>query len=127
MRGIVQQGEDAGPLNCGEAEEEARVGLDEVGKEAEGHVGNHEEFEGVAGEEAMETPHHFSDRAGDAFKLFMVAYMSFRLLCDFIKPYPRIFLGLGGIQWACLLILLYYSRDITRWLRPVPSVANPNS
>ncbi len=54
---------------------------------------------------------------GDAFKLFMAAYMSFRLLCDFIKPYPRLFLGLGGIQWACVLILLYYSRDIARWLR----------
>jgi phosphatidylglycerol---prolipoprotein diacylglyceryl transferase len=60
-----------------------------------------------------------SDRflLGDAFKSFMVAYLSFRLLCDFIKPYPRIFLGLGGIQWACLLTLLYYSRDIARWLR----------
>ncbi|HKN17974.1 MAG TPA: prolipoprotein diacylglyceryl transferase family protein, partial [Candidatus Sulfotelmatobacter sp.] len=54
---------------------------------------------------------------GDAFKFFMVAYLTFRLLCDFIKPYPRIFLGLGGIQWACLLTLLYYSRDIARWLR----------
>jgi len=53
---------------------------------------------------------------GDAFKLFMVAYMSFRLLVDFIKPYPRIFLGLGGIQWACAFTLLYYSRDIARWL-----------
>lgn len=55
---------------------------------------------------------------GDAFKVFMVGYASFRLLCDFIKPYPRIFLGLGGIQWACLLLLLYYSSDIARWLRP---------
>jgi hypothetical protein len=55
--------------------------------------------------------------SGDAFKFFMVAYMSFRLLCDFLKPYPRIFLGLGGIQWACVLILLYYSPDIARWLR----------
>jgi phosphatidylglycerol:prolipoprotein diacylglycerol transferase len=55
---------------------------------------------------------------GDAFKLFMVAYLSFRLLCDFLKPYPRIFLGLGGIQWACVLILLYYSGDVLRWLRP---------
>jgi phosphatidylglycerol:prolipoprotein diacylglycerol transferase len=55
---------------------------------------------------------------GDAFKLFMVAYLTFRLFSDFIKPYPRIFLGLGGIQWACLLTLLYYSRDIARWLRP---------
>jgi len=53
---------------------------------------------------------------GDVFKFFMVAYLSFRFLCDFIKPYPRIFLGLGGIQWACLLTLLYYSRDIARWL-----------
>jgi len=54
---------------------------------------------------------------GDAFKFFMVAYMSFRLLCDFIKPYPRVFLGFGGIQWACILVLLYYSPDIMRWLR----------
>jgi phosphatidylglycerol---prolipoprotein diacylglyceryl transferase len=54
---------------------------------------------------------------GDAFKFFIVAYVSFRLLCDFIKPYPRILPGLGGIQWACLLIVLYYSRDIVRWLR----------
>jgi len=54
---------------------------------------------------------------GDAFKFFMVAYLTFRLLCDFIKPYPRILLDLGGIQWACLLVLLYYSRDIARWLR----------
>jgi phosphatidylglycerol---prolipoprotein diacylglyceryl transferase len=58
---------------------------------------------------------------GDAFKLFMVAYMSFRLLCDFIKPYPRIFLGLGSIQWVCVFILLFYSPDITRWLRKAQS------
>jgi phosphatidylglycerol:prolipoprotein diacylglycerol transferase len=53
---------------------------------------------------------------GDVFKLFMVGYLSFRLVCDFIKPYPSIFLGLGGIQWACLVILLYYASDIARWL-----------
>jgi len=57
-------------------------------------------------------------RLGDAFKLFMVAYALFRFLFDFIKPYPRIFLGLGGIQWACVLLLLYYSSDLARWLRP---------
>jgi phosphatidylglycerol:prolipoprotein diacylglycerol transferase len=54
---------------------------------------------------------------GDAFKLFMVSYASFRLLADFIKPYPRLFLGLGGIQWASVLLLLYYSRDVVRWLK----------
>jgi phosphatidylglycerol:prolipoprotein diacylglycerol transferase len=63
-------------------------------------------------------PYHSPFLPGDAFKFFMIAYLSFRFLCDFIKPYPRIFLGLGGIQWACLLTLLYYSRDIARWLRP---------
>jgi phosphatidylglycerol:prolipoprotein diacylglycerol transferase len=60
---------------------------------------------------------------GDAFKVFMVAYLFFRLPCDFIKPYPRIFLGLGGIQWACLFALLYYSRDIVRWLCSGSTVA----
>jgi hypothetical protein len=34
-----------------QAEEETRVGLDEIAEQAEGHVANHEEFEGVAGEE----------------------------------------------------------------------------
>jgi prolipoprotein diacylglyceryltransferase len=54
---------------------------------------------------------------GDAFKFFMVAYLFFRLLCDFIKPYPRLFLGLGGIQWACVLALVYYGGDLARWVR----------
>ena len=62
---------------------------------------------------------------GDAFKVFMVAYLSFRLLCDFIKPYPRIFLGLGGIQWACVVVLLYYSPDVVRWLSFKLSNAQP--
>jgi phosphatidylglycerol---prolipoprotein diacylglyceryl transferase len=57
-------------------------------------------------------------QSGDAFKLFMVGYLSFRLLCDAIKPYPHVALGLGSIQWASLLVLLYYAVDIFRWLRP---------
>jgi phosphatidylglycerol---prolipoprotein diacylglyceryl transferase len=65
--------------------------------------------------------------SGDAFKFFMVAYLSFRLLCDFIKPYPRILLGLGGIQWACILGLLYYSPDIARWLRSDSTFATSRS
>jgi hypothetical protein len=69
-------------------------------------------------------PQHTRFLPGDTFKLFMVAYLSFRFLCDFLKPYPRIFLGLGGIQWACVLVLLYYSRDIVRWLRPAPPRAS---
>ena len=52
---------------------------------------------------------------GDLFKIFMVAYMAFRLFVDFLKPELR-FAGLGSIQWACALTLLYYSRDIRRWV-----------
>jgi phosphatidylglycerol:prolipoprotein diacylglycerol transferase len=52
---------------------------------------------------------------GDIFKIFMVAYFSFRLGCDFLKPDVRVFAGLSSIQWACVAMLLYYSRDILRW------------
>jgi phosphatidylglycerol---prolipoprotein diacylglyceryl transferase len=54
-------------------------------------------------------------RSGDVFKLFMVGYLGFRLLCDFVKPYPRVALGLGSIQWACVLVLIYYLPDVYRW------------
>ena len=53
--------------------------------------------------------------SGDVFKFFMVAYLLFRFLCDFIKPYPKAFLCLQGIQWVCLVFLLYYSGDVVRW------------
>lgn len=61
-------------------------------------------------------------RLGDAFRFFMVAYMLFRVLCDFIKPYPRVLLSLTTLQWAGLACLLYYFRDIQRWLRLPPGV-----
>ncbi len=54
-------------------------------------------------------------RRGDVFKVFMVAYMGIRLLVDFLKPYPRLALGLGGIQWVCVLVLIYYAKDVARW------------
>jgi len=54
-------------------------------------------------------------RAGDRFRGFMIAYLSFRLLVDFIKPVPYMYLGLlSGIQLLCLAGLLYYRRDILR-------------
>jgi phosphatidylglycerol---prolipoprotein diacylglyceryl transferase len=53
-------------------------------------------------------------REGDIFKRFMVAYFTFRLACDFLKPDIRVFLQLTSIQWACVVMLLYYSPDIVR-------------
>jgi prolipoprotein diacylglyceryltransferase len=52
---------------------------------------------------------------GDIFKMFMVGYNGWRLAIDFIKPDPR-FWGMNSIQWVCLAVLLFYSRDIGRWL-----------
>ena len=54
-------------------------------------------------------------REGDAFKAFMVGYMALRVLIDFLKPYPAVFLGLGVLQWAAVVTIAYYARDIWRW------------
>lgn len=53
---------------------------------------------------------------GDLFKLFMVGYFAFRLGIDFLKPDIRVFAGMSSIQCACALMLLYYVRDLGRWL-----------
>jgi phosphatidylglycerol---prolipoprotein diacylglyceryl transferase len=53
--------------------------------------------------------------AGDRFKLFMTSYLGWRLLIDFLKP-GLAFGGLTAIQWTALGGLLYYARDIRRWL-----------
>ena len=44
-------------------------------------------------------------REGLTFRLFMAAYLGWRLLIDFIKPQP-VFHGLNPIQWACVAGLL---------------------
>ena len=53
---------------------------------------------------------------GDAFKLFMVGYLAFRLVCDGFKPYVHVARGLCSIQLICLLTLFYYAPDARRWL-----------
>jgi hypothetical protein len=46
------------------------------------------------------------------------------LAIDFLKPDPRYF-GMNFLQWACLGVLLYYARDIKRWIsyKPQPRAA----
>jgi prolipoprotein diacylglyceryltransferase len=53
-------------------------------------------------------------RTGDAFRGFMVLYLAFRLAIERIKPEPRPYFGLSGIDVACVLGLAYYSRDLRR-------------
>ena len=54
-------------------------------------------------------------RNGDVFKAFMVAYIGFRFLVEFLKPTVTI-AGLSFIQWACAVVLVYYTGDWSRWI-----------
>lgn len=49
---------------------------------------------------------------GALFKLFMIGYLFFRFMLEFIKPHYTWSTGLSSIQLACLLGLLYYARFI---------------
>jgi phosphatidylglycerol---prolipoprotein diacylglyceryl transferase len=57
--------------------------------------------------------------AGLQFKLFLSAYLLWRLVVDTIKPMPWIYPGgLSGLQWLCAVTLLLYTpwliRDVLR-------------
>jgi phosphatidylglycerol---prolipoprotein diacylglyceryl transferase len=52
---------------------------------------------------------------GARFQMFMVGYLSFRLLIDFIKPTIHPYFGLNNVQVACLSGLIYYAFVVRRW------------
>lgn len=54
-------------------------------------------------------------RVGDLFRLALVGYLAWRLVIDLIKPGPS-HLGLTSIQWACVVGLCAYAREIPRIL-----------
>ena len=54
----------------------------------------------------IEKRRHFTD--GSKFKLFMVSYLLFRLLDEFIKPDYFFSFGLSVIQLVCIAGILYY-------------------
>lgn len=60
-------------------------------------------------------------RRGDAFKLFLAAYLLFRFVCDFLKPMPpRIYGGISAIQIAALCGMAWYAGVFARrWRRAV--------
>jgi phosphatidylglycerol---prolipoprotein diacylglyceryl transferase len=57
---------------------------------------------------------------GSTFRLFLAAYLSWRLLIDFLKPQPLIY-GLNLIQWACVAGLLTLLPDLMRLCSINPS------
>jgi phosphatidylglycerol---prolipoprotein diacylglyceryl transferase len=50
---------------------------------------------------------------GDEFKAFMVGYMTWRFVVDFLKPGVSI-AGLSVLQWACLAVVAYYAPHLPR-------------
>lgn len=58
---------------------------------------------------------------GLQFKLFLSAYLLWRLVADGLKPVREPYaLGLSGIQWVCLVALLAYAPLVWRALRRLP-------
>jgi len=46
---------------------------------------------------------------GARFKIFMILYLTFRFMLDFIKPHFTYSIGLSTIQLTCLAGLIYYA------------------
>jgi phosphatidylglycerol---prolipoprotein diacylglyceryl transferase len=60
--------------------------------------------------------HRYNEKAhpeGAAFRIFLVAYLAWRLVIDFLKPQPLIF-GLNLIQWACVAGIVALLPDLMR-------------
>jgi prolipoprotein diacylglyceryltransferase len=49
--------------------------------------------------------------SGQLFQIYLVSYLSFRFLIDFLKPDFHPFLGLSFIQLACLIGVIYFIRQ----------------
>jgi phosphatidylglycerol:prolipoprotein diacylglycerol transferase len=59
---------------------------------------------------------------GDRFKLFVVWYMAFRFVVDFIKAGVHVG-GLTMIQWVCLGVLAFYAPHLGRMFSALEQVA----
>jgi phosphatidylglycerol---prolipoprotein diacylglyceryl transferase len=65
---------------------------------------------------------------GDRFRAFLTGYLLLRLALDYLKPpfaapaagmlAPERWALWTPIQWACVLGIVYYARDLRRWLLP---------
>lgn len=50
--------------------------------------------------------------SGMRFKLFMLAYFTFRFLIEFLKPNTFLILGLSSVQYLCLICWAYYHKTL---------------
>ncbi|MBA3922447.1 MAG: prolipoprotein diacylglyceryl transferase [Nostocaceae cyanobacterium] len=56
----------------------------------------------------------YRHQLGDLFKFYLICYLGFRFLIDFIKPDFHPIFGMSAIQGACLLALVFYRRHIIK-------------
>jgi prolipoprotein diacylglyceryltransferase len=63
---------------------------------------------------------------GAKFKLFMILYLFFRLMLDFIKPHFTFSFGLSAIQLISIAGLIYYSSFIVNPKKLILSTQNYN-
>lgn len=56
---------------------------------------------------------------GDRFRVFVLAYFSWRLFIDFLKPGVP-FAGLTVLQWTCVAGILWYTPDLWRMMSVAP-------
>jgi len=55
---------------------------------------------------------------GLRFKLFLAAYLLWRLVVDLLKPVPFVYPGgLSGLQWLCVAFLIAYAPALLRDMR----------
>ena len=56
--------------------------------------------------------------AGDEFKIFLLGYLAFRFVVDFLKPAMRLG-GMSVLQWTCIAVIAYYAPHVPRLLSGV--------
>lgn len=60
---------------------------------------------------------------GQLIKLYIIAYLAYRFLSEYLRPEPALALGLTGYQWACLMLMPVF---VLLWIsdaaaaRPIP-------
>jgi phosphatidylglycerol:prolipoprotein diacylglycerol transferase len=61
---------------------------------------------------------------GQLIKLYILAYLAYRFLTEFIRPEARLWLRLTGYQWACCVLAVLF---IWLWRRDARSLATQSN
>jgi len=59
---------------------------------------------------------------GQLIKLYILAYLFYRLLTEFLRPEPVVLAGLTGYQWASVALVPLF---VSLWIVDAPPSSNP--